>query len=82
MTQTALISQERDEDLKGEEVGEQPGEKVGIGVWRDEGNSHEMRGDLQKLGIPPGATEDAPRSDQLLVYVHSVIFLQQFCAGN
>ena len=41
-----------------------------------------MRGDLQELGIPPVATEDAPKSDQLLVYVHSVIFLQQFCAGN
>lgn len=58
---------------------EWPGEKVGTGVWGDEGNSHELR--RAEARDHPMASEDAPKSDQLLVNVHSNIFAAVLCWG-
>lgn len=42
-------------------MGEWPGEKVGTGVWGGEGNSHELRGDVQKPGITQWQVKMPPR---------------------
>ena len=62
-------------------MGEWPGEKVGLGVWGDEGNSHEMRRDVQKPGVTQWRLKMPPRVISCWCMFTLIFFAAVLCWG-